>query len=227
MVFKLDNVVPWGRSLNDYQKMFALKDNDLKLSIIDCGSGPSSFNQEMTSLGNKVVSCDPLYQCTTEAIEQRILETYPIIIKGLKTNFERFVWQDIESPEELGKVRLSAMKLFLADFELGLKQGRYINQELPLLTFPSQNFSLALCSHLLFTYSEQLSFEFHLQAIKEMCRVAQEVRIFPLLENFTGNTSHHLEPIQQELRNNNYRVSIVSVNYEFQKNGTQMLVVNR
>jgi SAM-dependent methyltransferase len=226
MVFKLNNVVPWGRSLEDYRKMFSLSDNDLQLSILDCGAGPSSFNVEMTHLGNQVISCDPIYQFTTEEIQQRILETYPIIIEGLKTNFERFVWQNIQTPEAQGEIRLAAMNLFLADLKEGLKQGRYLDRELPNLPFTSQQFDLALCSHLLFTYSEQFSYEFHLQAIQEMGRVAREVRIFPLLENFTGNVSPHLEPIQQELKQNNYQVQIISVDYEFQKNGNQMLVIS-
>lgn len=227
MAFKLENVVPWGRSLEDYRKMLNLTDDDLQLSILDCGGGPSSFNAEMTRLNNRVISCDPIYQFTPEAIKQRISETYPIIIEGLKTNYNRFVWQDILTPEALGETRLSAMNLFLADFELGLKQNRYLDRELPNLPFVSQQFDLALCSHLLFTYSEQFSYEFHLEAIKEMCRVAREVRIFPLLENFTGDVSCHLEPVQQELQNNGYQVRILSVNYEFQKNGNQILKIAR
>jgi SAM-dependent methyltransferase len=226
MVFKLDNVVPWGRSLADYRKMFNLNDDELHLSILDCGAGPSSFNVEMTHLGNQVISCDPIYQFTREEIQQRILKTYPIIIEGLKANFDRFVWQDIQTPEAQGEIRLAAMNQFLADLKEGLKQGRYLNRELPNLFFTSQQFDLALCSHLLFTYSEQFSYEFHLQAIQEMCRVAREVRIFPLLENFTGNVSPHLEPIQKELQQHNYQTQIISVDYEFQKNGNQMLVIN-
>ena len=227
MAFKLKNVVPWGRSLADYRQMFSLSDDDLRLSILDCGGGPSSFNAEMTDLGNRVISCDPIYRFTAEAIENRIRETYPTIIEGLSTNVDRFVWQDITTPEELGQKRLSTMKLFLADLEQGLKERRYLDRELPHLSFARDGFDLALCSHLLFSYSEQFSFEFHLAAIKEMCRVAKEVRIFPLLENFTGEVSPHLNPIKEALQNSNYPVRIVDVDYEFQKNGNQMLVVNR
>ena len=48
MVFKLDKVVPWGRSFADYRDMFDLSDRDLGLKILDCGGGPASFNAEMT-----------------------------------------------------------------------------------------------------------------------------------------------------------------------------------
>lgn len=45
----------------------------------------------------------------------------------------------------------------------------------------SGKFDIALSSHFLFFYSAQLSAEFHLQALREMLRVAREVRVFPLL----------------------------------------------
>ena len=72
------------------------------------------------------------------------------------------------------------MEVFLRDFERGKTEGRYLPQELPKLPFADGEFDLALCSHLLFTYSGQLSADFHAQAVMEMCRVAKEVRIFPL-----------------------------------------------
>ena len=227
MVFKLDKVVPWGRSYVDYCNMFGLRDHDLGLSILDCGGGPASFNAEMTKMGNQVISCDPLYHFEKKAIADRINNTYPSIIEGLKTNFDLFVWQDIQIPEELGKLRLSAMELFLADFEKGLEQKRYLNQELPNLSFDSNQFDLALCSHLLFTYSEQFSYEFHLSSIQEMCRVAKEVRIFPLVDNFTGTPSRHLAPLQQALKLSDYQLKIALVKYEFQKGGNQMLVIKK
>ena len=40
---------------------------------------------------------------------------------------------------------------------------------------------MALCSHLLFLYSDHLDAAFHRAAIRDLCRVAGEVRIFPLL----------------------------------------------
>ena len=227
MILKLQNIVPWGRSFDEYKRMFNLQNKDLNLSILDCAGGPSSFNVEMHNLGYKVISCDPIYQFTEKEIASRIAEITPMMSQALKDNYQNFVWQYIKSPEELKEIRLAAMKLFLADFDKGLQQSRYLNQTLPSLNFNDQKFDLALCSHLLFTYSEQLSYNFHLQAIKEMCRVANEVRIFPLLENFTGEISPHFSLLKKELQDHNYQIKVVSVAYEFQKNGNQMLVVNR
>ncbi|HHP7229757.1 MAG TPA: SAM-dependent methyltransferase [Xenococcaceae cyanobacterium] len=223
--FTIDNVFPWGRSLAEYRQMFALSTKDLSSSILDCGGGPASFNQEQYQAGNLVVSCDPIYQFTAEQIRNRIEATYPIILERVRANYDNFVWQNITSPEHLAEVRMSAMQQFLDDFPQGLEQGRYLIAALPSLPFKERQFELALCSHFLFTYSQEFSLEFHLKSILEMCRVAQSVRIFPLLESFTGAVSPHLDFIIQSLQEYGYRVSIEPVEYEFQINGNQMLHV--
>ncbi len=66
--------------------------------------------------------------------------------------------------------------------------------------------------------------EFHLASIVEMCRVAKEVRVFPLL-NISGETSPWLKPVMNELQERGYSVEIKQVTYEFQKNGNQILRV--
>lgn len=223
MSFKLENVVPWGRSMQEYVKMFDLTPDELKLSILDCAGGPANFNAEMTRQGYKVISCDPIYQFTTDEIHQRIQDTYQTIIDGVRATKDNFVWQDIQLPEQLGQIRMAAMRQFLDDFPLGISEGRYLTDELPVLSFKTDQFDLALCSHLLFTYSEQLGAEFHLNSILEMCRVAKEVRIFPLLVHFSGETSPLLQPIMDELQKRGYKVETKQVPYEFQKGGNKML----
>jgi hypothetical protein len=42
---KLENVVPWGRSLTEYQAMFALSEEDLQKRILRCGDGPREFQR--------------------------------------------------------------------------------------------------------------------------------------------------------------------------------------
>ncbi len=222
---RLEQVVPWGRSLEEYCRMFDLTETELQSKILDCGGGPASFNAEMTQQDKLVVSCDPLYQFSVDEISRRIDETYPIVLRGTEVNRDRFVWKTISSPEKLGEIRMAAMQQFLADFPLGLQQKRYQNESLPNLPFDSQQFDLALCSHFLFLYSDQLSFEFHLASIVEMCRVAAIVRVFPLLVNMTGEPSPFLEPVMQELTAKGYSVQIKQVPYEFQKGGNQLLQV--
>ncbi|GAP95170.1 hypothetical protein [Leptolyngbya sp. NIES-2104] len=225
MGLRLDQIVPWGRSRSEYIQMFDLTEADLQRKILDCGSGPASFNFEMTQLGHSVISCDPIYQFSTEQIQQRIDETYDVLLTKVEATRENFVWTNFRSPEDMAQSRMASMKKFLADFDSGLQQKRYRTDELPNLPFDDQQFDLALCSHLLFLYSDQLSLEFHLASIFEMCRVAPEVRIFPLLLNMTGETSPFVEPVMQTLKEQGYQVNLRQVPYEFQRGGNQMLEV--
>ena len=61
-------------------------------------------------------------------------------------------------------------------------------------------------------------------SIRELCRIAFEVRIFPLLELGT-KTSRHLDGVSDALSQEGYEVTIGSVDYEFQKGGNQMMTV--
>jgi hypothetical protein len=222
MAFELENVVPWGRSLREYVAMFALTAPDLQKKLLGCADGPASFNYELQRDGGKICSVDPLYQYSGAQISQRIAATYPMVLQQLEQNQADYWWRDIPSVQALGKLRLAAMRLFLQDYPLGKTEGRYITGELPQLPFVTQQFELALCSHFLFLYSTQLSLDFHRQAITELLRVASEVRIFPLLD-LAGQPSPHVTPLIIMLEKQHYRAEIVTVAYEFQRGGNQML----
>lgn len=43
----LNEVIPLGRTFNEYKSMFALNKADLDKKILDCDGGPSSFNYEL------------------------------------------------------------------------------------------------------------------------------------------------------------------------------------
>ena len=81
------------------------------------------------------------------------------------------------------------MQWFLADFLSGFETGRYRAEASPDLDFRDDEFDLALVSTCLFTDWEQLSTDFYVCAIEEMCRVATEARIFPLLKSYGGTTA--------------------------------------
>ena len=226
MSFKYSEAVPWGRSFDEYCRMFGLSEQDLKLRIIGCGDGPASFNAEMFEIGHRVVSCDPLYQLTMAQIQERIDVTYENVMRQTYENQHNFLWTRIKSPEELGKARLAAMRMFLADFASGKRDGRYVTAELPDIPFQSDSYDLAVCSHFLFLYSDILSLEFHQRAIEEMCRVAHEARIFPLM-NYNAKPSPFVKPLLKLLTDAGYNTSIETVPYEFQRGGHQMLRVRK
>jgi len=204
--------------------MFALTDADLTSSILGCADGPASFNAEATARGHSVVSCDPIYRFSTGQIRQRIRDTTEVILEQTRRNRHEFVWTSIESVEQLRDIRTSSMATFLDDFEAGRRQGRYVVAELPTLPFANATFRLALCSHLLFLYSEQLSEDFHVSAALEMCRVAAEVRIFPLVA-LGSVQSAHVAAVTDRLRQAGHEVRIEKVDYEFQRGGNEMMRV--
>jgi hypothetical protein len=222
MPYTYKSVVPWGRSFEEYVRMFALSEQDLAKKILGCADGPAAFNAVMADRGHRVVSCDPLYQFSSAQIRTRIDETYDDIIKQTYANVESFVWTTMRSVEDLGRVRRTAMQTFLEDFDQGRSAGRYVAAELPDLPFRKGTFDLVLCSHYLFLYSPILSLELHTQAIDAMCTAAAEVRIFPLL-TYDTEPSPYVEPVVTALKLSGRTVSIEPVSYEFQKGGNKML----
>ena len=224
MSFTLEKVVPWGRSFDEYVAMFALDRADLQKRILGCSDGPASFNATLTRLGGSVVSVDPIYQFTAEKIAGRLDETYNLVMEQTRQNAHEFVWTQIRSLEELGQVRMSAMRDFLTDYPQGKSEGRYVCAELPNLPFSDETFDLVLCSHFLFLYSEHLDRAFHLQSLRELSRVAREVRVFPIVE-LGSIKSRHVDAVASELSAEGYQVGVERVAYEFQRGGNEMFRV--
>ncbi|HAR64346.1 MAG TPA: SAM-dependent methyltransferase [Candidatus Margulisbacteria bacterium] len=220
MAFNYKEVVPWGRNYDEYKRMFALTDSDMSLKILDCGGGPASFNCTCNQLGGDVISVDPIYNLTKKQIEERIEETYDTVISQTRKNQDKFVWNTIGSVEELGKIRMDAMRLFLSSYEEN--PHTYVPGELPALPFEDNSFDIALCSHFLFLYTDNLSYQFHRDAIAEMLRIAPEVRIFPILD-VNAEISSYLGEILKEFSYK--KIEIKKVDYEFQVGGNQLLII--
>jgi len=226
MAMKLDKVVPFGRSFDEYQKMFNLSDIDLQKRILGVGDGPASFNAEATQRGHQVISVDPIYQLSAKEIERRFNEVLDNIIDQIKSTPGDWSWSYHKSPEDLRQNRIKVMQIFIADYEKGKQLGRYQTGALPLLNFNSNEFEMTLCSHLLFLYSDYLDLQFHLDSIAAMLNISQEVRIFPLL-TLMLQRSPHLDPVIEQCRAEGYIVSIEEVAYELQKGGNEMLCLRK
>ena len=222
MAMKLEKVVPFGRSFDEYQKMFSLSASDLSKHILGVADGPASFNAEATRLGYQVTSIDPIYQFSGEEIWQRFQEIVDDIIEQIKATPQDWNWSYHRSPEGLRNNRVKAIQLFIDDYEKGKQAGRYQVGVLPCLNVEQNQFEIALCSHFLFLYSDRLDLRFHQDSIETMLKVSPEVRIFPLL-TLMLQRSPHLAPVIEHCRAKGYDVSIEPVSYELQKGGNEML----
>tara|TARA_R110002124_G_C8816701_1_gene503587 strand:- start:563 stop:1000 length:438 start_codon:yes stop_codon:yes gene_type:complete len=134
-----------------------------------------------------------------------------------------YIWHSLGGVEQLGEARMKAMSRFLSDFDAGCRQGRYVSASLPTLPFADSEFDLALCSHYLFLYSDHVDGAAHLASMRELCRVASEVRVFPVV-SLDGKASKHLDSVMTTLSVDGIDVSLQPVSYRFQKGATEMLV---
>ena len=226
MVMQLEQVVPFGRSLDEYVKMFNLTDSDLRKSILSVADGPASFNAEGTRLGYRIKSIDPLYIFTSDQIRSRFYEVVDNIIEQVERTPNDWVWTYHNSPNGLRKNREKATKIFCEDYQRGKDESRYEVGELPRLKYQNHEYELGLSSHFLFLYSDHFDENFHFNSICEMLRICQEVRIFPLL-TLMLQPSPHLKVIVEKLERKGYKCEIHRVSYELQRGGNEMLKITR
>jgi hypothetical protein len=92
----------------------------------------------------------------------------------------------------------------------------------PILPFPSGSFDLALCSYFLFTESNTLTRLMHQQILLELCRVANEVQIFPLFDK-SGELSSHIGPLLQYFHQGDVQIEIKKVAYSGRPGENAML----
>ena len=222
MAMRLDQIIPWGRTFREYELMFQLGPEELASGILDCGGGPASFNSELSARGHRVVSIDPIYAFTGADIRARFDTAAPGVMEQVAATPDDWDWSYHRDPAGLFANRTAALERFLADYERGLAERRYRCGELPVLDFHDGEFGLALSSHLLFLYSELLPAAIHIRSVQALCRVAREVRIFPLLD-INGRVSPHLEVVREAVNELGRRSEIVKVGYGMQRGGNEML----
>ncbi|MGV8995862.1 MAG: class I SAM-dependent methyltransferase [Parvibaculaceae bacterium] len=223
--FNLGGVVPWGRRFDEYEAFFALGDVVSGTRIVDVGGGPASFASEATARGLSVTAVDPIYDAGSAAIRDQFEATAKAMRAGMTASSYRFNWKFYGSEDQVHQRRRAALDLFLEDFA---RQGhaRYITGSLPHLPFADGAFDLALSSHLLFLYGDDLDGAFHLRALRELLRVAREVRVFPLV-NLDGRPSSHLPVVMRALAAEGFKPQLQEVDFEFQIGATKMLRVTR
>jgi hypothetical protein len=225
MAFLLDKVVPWGRNREEYVKMFSLTEEDLHKNIASFGDGPGSFNYQQSVNGQWVTSFDLIYQFTKEQIESQIDKTKETVMEQMRQNKDNYLWTDFKDLSDLEQCRMSAMRVFLDDFDKGKREGRYVYHNLPNKTeYADDSFDLGLSSHFLLMYTN-LGYEFHIQAIDEMLRICKEIRITPVVDLDGKPTELTVQIVNHY--NKLYDVQIITTDYLFLKNSNRMLRIKK
>jgi SAM-dependent methyltransferase len=211
-----------SRSAAEYRAMFDLDPEDLVAgSVLDCCAGGSSFAAETDG---RIVAIDPAYALGRHDLAVRVRAALHEGDRIIHQHADRFAWGWYGSPGRRAELRSAAAERFLADLQG--RPERYVAGALPDLPLPSDSFDLVLCSHLLFTWSDQLDEDWHRRAIAELVRVARrEVRIFPVVVQGTGEPVAFLDDLLAELRTTGHHSHLRDVAYRFQRGADQMLLI--
>lgn len=224
--FSKDKIWFLGRSCNEYMSMFQLSTEFLKnQKILDCGAGASSFAPVLGKHGYDIKALDPLYGMDYETVKERSIDDFYTLIKAHSGMDYKVDWGFFQNSKNMIEERIKACNEFIEDYMV-LKGSRYVEGKLPQLSFPDDNFSLILCSHLLFLYDDRLNYQFHLESIREFLRVTSgEIRIYPLVRlRGEGERSSFVEMIIEDITDE-CNVEIVEVDYKFRKGGNEMMKI--
>jgi Methyltransferase domain len=208
----------WIYDFSDYQQMYDLTESDLSKAIFDFSAGIASFNAEATRRGMQVISADSSYDLSPEKMKIYAQHFLQDMVSQLKEYPNRL--RDKSDMTRVIDLWKKTEETFLQDYAVNQAQHRYCKIQLPKMPYKTHQFDLVLCTDFIFHHllsSEDIAF-----IVKELCRVATEVRIFPLLDN-QGKTSEELGPLMLMLQQKNYGVEVREVPYKTLKGGNAML----
>lgn len=212
-----------SRCLAEYRAMFDLGAGDLGGVVVDCCAGASSFVAE---LDGRAYAVDPAYATARDRLVADVTASMDGATRISTRYADHFVWDWYGTPERRTELRERAARRFLADLERG--PSRYLAAALPHLPFADRSVDLVLCSHLLFTWSNQLDADWHRAALRELVRISRgEVRVFPLVVQGTGAPVPFLDELRRSMRESGIETELRRVPYEFQRGADTMLVAHR
>lgn len=217
-------LVLWGHHADEYQEMFHLADAKKNARILEYGCGPSAVNAELSKKSHHIVSADPLFSLDKDTLYSKVELVFDDMITRVTRDQDKFDFNFYGSLDALIAKRREGMKQFFADYTKGKKEKRYLGINDYTLPFADFSFDFALSSHYLFADLDDQDVEFHLKVIRELARVAREVRIFPLIDRH-NQPSPFLGPVLLGLQQENFGVEVREVTYNLQPSGNAMLRV--
>lgn len=218
------------RSYEEYVRMFACHpESEPSARILDVAGGASSFAADARRRGLTAVSADPLYSRNPEEMavygEQELEEA----AGKLANLFHKFDWSYYGSHEEHTRRRRESLRLFLEDYAERYGTEAYVPASLPNLPFEDGSFTHVFCSHFLFLYAEQLTYEFHLEALLELARVCKpggQVRVYPLLD-LKQRPYDRLEELMEKLRSKGLEAELLDSGLPFIPGSASLLSINK
>ncbi len=215
-------LVLWGHDVDEYREMFDLSVADLNTRLLEYGCGPSAINAELHKTCAQIVSCDPLFSCDKVSLLSEVSRIFDDMVARVIKNQHSFDFSRYGDIDALITKRREGLAEFFADYDQGRVEKRYLPVTGDKLPFTDFSFDFALSSHYLFADLDDQDIDFHLQVIRELARVAKEVRIFPLIDR-KGHPSPFLGPVLLGLQQENYGTEVREVSYHLQPTGNAML----
>ena len=216
-------LVLWGHHWDEYREMFDLSGSSLEGSFLEYGCGPSAVNAELHDK-TKIISCDPLFVLDKGTLSTKVSLIFEDMLAHVYHDKDKFDFSHDGSFDALIASRRKGMFEFFEDYDIGKIEKRYVPVTDYTLPFDNFEFDMALSSHYLFADLEDQDVAFHVKVIKELARVAKEVRIFPLIDRH-GQPSPFLGPVLLDLQHANFGVEVREVSYHLQPRGNAMLRV--
>lgn len=216
-------LVLWGHHLDEYKEMFALSDAELNGKLLEYSCGASAVNAGFCDK-TRMISCDPLFTLDKGTLSTKVSLIFEEMVNQVEKHQDKFDFSRYGGLGALVAQRRQGMAEFFADYDKGIAEKRYIPVTDYTLPFTHFEFDFALSSHYLFADLDDQDVEFHLKVIRELARVAKEVRIFPLIDRH-GQLSPFLGPVLLGLQQDGYGVEVREVSYHLQAKGNAMLRV--
>jgi hypothetical protein len=101
-----------ARSFAEYRAMFSISEAELRMRILDCPGGGSSFTATACSSGTDAVAVDPVYVADPPTIAKRIMTEVERGSTWTQANADRYVWDFYGDSEGHARMRSESARIF-------------------------------------------------------------------------------------------------------------------
>jgi hypothetical protein len=217
-------LVLWGHHAAEYTAMFDVSEAGLHSRVLEYGCGPSAVNAELHHDSRLTVSCDPLFSLTKPELIKKVTVLMERRVQQVLAFKGQFNVDPYGGMDAFIASRRAGVNAFFSDYDAGRVQKRYVSPEKDATPFKDSAFDYALSSHYFFSDPKTQSVDFHVQVLGELARVANDVRIFPLIDRL-GQPSPLLGPVLLGLQQANFGVEVREVACPLYPAGNAMLRV--